>query len=135
MTAFVVDASVSLAWVFADEATAATETLLDQLRSDAASVPGLWRLEVANVLAGAERRGRITEAQTTRFALLLESLPITVHDTPPPLAELLSTARRHGLTAYDATYLLLAVDLGLPIATLDAELAGAAERAGVALAL
>lgn len=135
MTAFVVDASVSLAWVFADEETAATERLLDQLRSDAASVPGLWRLEVANVLAGAERRGRITEAQSTRFALLLESLPITVHVTPPPLAELLSTARRHGLTAYDATYLLLAIDLGLPIATLDAELAGAAERTGVALVL
>lgn len=135
MTALVVDASVSLAWVFADEATAATEAVLDQLRSEVAAAPGLWRLEVANVLASAERRGRLTEAQSTRFALLLESLPIELHDSSPPLTDVLAAARRHGLSAYDATYLLLAVDLGLPLATLDARLAGAAERAGVSLVL
>lgn len=39
------------------------------------------------------------------------------------------------LTAYDTTYLLLAKDRGLPLATLDRQLAKAAQSAGVMLAL
>ena len=44
-------------------------------------------------------------------------------------------ARARGLTAYDTTYLLLAKDRGLPLATLDRELADAAVSVGVPLAV
>lgn len=44
-------------------------------------------------------------------------------------------AYAHDLTAYDTTYLLLAKDRGLPLATLDRQLARAAVASGVRLAL
>ena len=47
--------------------------------------------------------------------------------------DLLVAARRHGISAYDATYLPVAERLGAPLATLDAHLARAATSAGVAL--
>ena len=40
--------------------------------------------------------------------------------------EIASLAFKHGLTTYDAAYLALALDEGLPLATLDKELAAAA---------
>ena len=45
----------------------------------------------------------------------------------------MSLAREHGLTAYDAAYLELAMRLGLPLATGDRDLKSAAARAGVVL--
>ena len=61
---FVLDGSVTVAWLFEDEATPAVDALQDRLKDGHALVPGLWRLEVGNVLAQAERRKRLTPAQT-----------------------------------------------------------------------
>jgi predicted nucleic acid-binding protein len=47
--------------------------------------------------------------------------------------EVLSVAREHDLSAYDAAYLELALRKGLPLATLDTRLRNAARRAGVEL--
>jgi predicted nucleic acid-binding protein len=47
----------------------------------------------------------------------------------------LGLAARHGLSVYDATYLWLAIDIDGELATLDQDLARAAEVEGVALAL
>ncbi len=47
---FVVDASVTLAWCFEDEATPKTEAILDRLSDDTAIVPSLWELEVSNAV-------------------------------------------------------------------------------------
>jgi predicted nucleic acid-binding protein len=44
---------------------------------------------------------------------------------------LLEIAHQTGLSAYDASYLLLAVDMGLELATCDRQLRAAAERVGV----
>ena len=45
--------------------------------------------------------------------------------------ETLMLARTHRLTVYDACYLELAVRRGLPLATLDKELAAAGRKLGV----
>ena len=63
----VIDASVTMAWCFEDEATPGADAALDLLRESRAVVPTIWSLEVANVLLGAQRRQRISEAQVTRF--------------------------------------------------------------------
>lgn len=133
--AFVLDASVAMAWCFADEATEYTESLLDSPRGTLATVPAIWPLEVANVLLVAERRGRLTQAQIVRFAQLLASLPITVDDAilAGALCPVLALAREQGLSAYDAAYLQLAMREGLALATQDARLRDAATRVGVAL--
>lgn len=131
--AFVLDASVALAWCFDDEGDKATDAVLELLRTDEAFAPGLWSLEVANVLLLAERRGRITESQVARFLRLLDGLPITLDLTVHPRQVLVDAGRRHSLTAYDASYLVTAQSFGLPLATRDADLRLAAQRAGVPL--
>lgn len=128
---FVLDASVTMAWCFEDEATMATDALLDRLVDDVAIVPALWSLEVANVLLVAERKRRMTEAQAARFVQLLSQLPIRVDPSPAGVSDVLAAGRRHGLSAYDATYLVLAEQLGAPLATLDTDLATACAAAGV----
>jgi predicted nucleic acid-binding protein len=133
--AFVLDASVTLAWFFEDETDAYAERVEDSLERATAVVPTLWHLEVTNALLVGERRGRTTELKTTQFVHLLSALPIATDEQPETESRdgVLSLARRHGLSAYDAAYLELALRRGLPLATLDRCLREAAEAAGVSL--
>lgn len=130
---FVLDTSVTMAWLFEDESTSATESLLNRLKTEEALVPTLWVYEVGNVLLMAERRKRIKEAQARRFTQLLESLPIRISD--PHRQSLWSNAvvvaREHGLSVYDGIYLDLAMREGMPLATRDKALRRAAKKAGL----
>jgi predicted nucleic acid-binding protein len=78
LSGFVLDASVALAWCFDDESTPAAWALLDRLRHAPAHVPALWALEIGNILLGAERRKRITQARSTEFVGILGELDIQV---------------------------------------------------------
>ena len=122
-----------LSWCFKNEATEASDRVLERLADEAASVPVIWHLEVANVLALSERRRRITPAGSTEFIAMLETLTIVVDDETPSHAfgRVLDLAREDRLTAYDAAYLELAMRLGIPLASKDADLCDAAERVGV----
>jgi len=133
VTALVLDASITLCWCFEEEATQATDLLLERLFRESAAVPMFWNLEVANVLALAERRRRITRADATEFISLLETLMIDLDEETPLRAfgRVLDLARSERLTAYDAAYLELAMRLGVPVATKDPALAAAATRLGV----
>lgn len=135
MNAFVLDSSVALAWCFSDESTEATDALLDQAVNGTICVPSLWHLEVANVLTFAERKGRITPAQSAEFIALLQTLPIVVDAETPmrALGDILDLARSQRLTAYDAAYLELAVRLGTPLASRDSDLQNAAKKLGLSL--
>ena len=135
MSGFVVDASVALAWCFDDEATVATRALLDRFEKEDAEVPSLWHLELANGLAVGERNGRITPARTSEFIALIGELPIVIDPKTSDLAlgNVLDLARSERLSAYDASYLELAMRRGLPLATKDDDLAKAAGRVGVSL--
>ena len=130
---FLLDASVALAWCFADETTPKTEAILERLADDSAIVPTLWEFEVANALLVAERRHRLSESQSARFIELLTRLPIHVDVTSSDMAGVLAIGRRHGLSAYDSSYLVLAERDGVPLATGDEKLRSAASRAGVPL--
>jgi predicted nucleic acid-binding protein len=132
---FVVDNSVVMAWCFEDERNPYTEGVLDSLASGEAVVPAIWPLEVGNVLLVAERKGRLSEASVVRLLALLNNLPITVEQETPErmLKETLLLAREHGLSTYDASYLDLAMRLGLPISTQDSSLRRAAKKCRVAL--
>ncbi len=135
MTAFVLDASIALAWCFADEATPATDALLDRLADEEAAAPALWRLEVANALAMAERRGRLSVVGLTRSVSLLQRLAVSINSEGAERAfrELLDLARAERLTVYDAAYLELALRLGLPLASKDAKLRKVGAGLGLAL--
>ena len=130
---FVVDASVTLAWCFEDEATHETEAILDLLSDDTAVVPSLWELEVSNVLLLGERRHRLTESQTARFVALLGQLPILVDSASADMEAVLAVGRHHALSTYDAAYLVLAEREGVPLATLNTQLRRAAQAVGIRL--
>ena len=127
---FVVDASVTLAWCFSDERTEATERLLDRVTTEQVVAPALWVTETTNALLSAVRRGRLLPEQAKNVQALIGALPIEVDSTPPDRQELFAVARRHNLSSYDASYLLLAQRRDLPLTTLDTRLHTAALAAG-----
>ena len=133
--AFVVDCSIAMAWLFNDEATAKTAALLNRLATETALVPAWWFIEITNVLAMAERKGRIKPTESDAFIADLSKLGIERDDEAPDRAftHLLALCRRHRLTSYDAIYLDLAVRRNLPLATLDDALRKAAHKVGVRL--
>lgn len=130
-----VDASIALTWCFEDEVTEATEAIGTRVDSEGAVVPNLWRLEVANALLLAERRGRLKRSDMEQRLELLAALPITIDgDTASDAwTDTLLLARAERLTLYDAAYLELAIRRDVELATLDRELRRAARKMGVAV--
>ena len=133
MTEAVIDSSIALTWCFEDEASAETDALFERVRDEGAVVPGLWRLELGNVLLQAERRGRISAGDVAARLDLIAELPISVDPETADRAwrDILTLARAERLTVYDAAYLELAARRGFPLLTLDDDLAQAALRLGV----
>ena len=133
---FVLDNSVSMLWLLPNSnpgGLAYAREVLSALTTIQGRVPSLWGVEVANVIAKVENKGIVTAAQAQYFISMLTRLNI-VPDTQTndrALGDTLNLARRYKLSAYDAAYLELALRLGLPLATLDADLAQAARLAGV----
>jgi len=134
---FVLDNSVVMAWCFEDENNALADAVLDQLQSKVAMVPAIWPLEVGNVLLVAERRGRLSEADSARFLTMLSALPIQseTETRQRAMSDILFLAREYKLSTYDASYLDLAMREGVPLATLDKGLQRAATQCQVSLCL
>jgi len=131
---FVLDCSVTMAFVLADEASDATDKILDGLgQGGKAFSPALWRWEIGNVLLLLERRRRITTADSNRHLTALQALPVEIDDgaTREAWNGSLVLARKHQLTVYDAAYLELAARRGLPLGSLDSELRKAAKAEGI----
>jgi predicted nucleic acid-binding protein len=131
----VLDSSATLAWVYSDETTEAVSQVFDAVASQGAWVPGLWRLEVANVLEMGVRRRRHDAAFRDNTLSDLAALPLQ-QDLETEQHAWGATARlasQYGLTLYDAAYLELARRRGLPLATLDRDLRQAALSEGVSL--
>jgi predicted nucleic acid-binding protein len=131
---FVLDCSVTIAWYFQDEANAYAKAVRKSLSKQEAMVPSLWPLEIANILVLGERRRRSTEAEASKWLGYLRMLPIRVDEETAARAwgDTIHIARLYDLSAYDASYLELALRLGLPLASLDDHLKATAASAGIA---
>ena len=137
MSAIVVDASVALAWCFPDEASEYADAVLVALEGHPVLVPAIWALEVTNAVVVAERRKRIRRPEIRRFFELLSGLTIDQESLPVAanITYVLPLAREYGLSAYDASYLDVALRHGVPLATLDVGLEKAGRSAGVEILL
>ena len=134
MTLCVLDASVALSFIFEDETSPHAEEVIEALKTRSAVVPLVWPLEVDNALLAAIRRRRIQEADAFRYLSVLETLPLEVDLEVARDAlgqRILGLGLTHGLSAYDASYLELAMRRGLPLATQDERLLRAADAAGI----
>jgi predicted nucleic acid-binding protein len=133
---FVLDASVVLTWCFPDENAAAAQHVAGLFkRGDTAVAPSFWPHEVLNALLVGEKRKRISRELVRNFLDDLATLPIVLDQFPASVVfdRIQHLSREHGLTAYDAAYLELALSSGLPLATLDEDLARACKKARVRL--
>jgi predicted nucleic acid-binding protein len=124
---FVVDASVVACWYFPDESHPKADAAAKAIANGSATTPALFWFELRNLLLVGERGGRIA-----RLLKLVGALPIEM-DREPDEGLVLSLARTHKLTVYDATYLEVALRRMLPLATLDRSIVRAAKAEKVPL--
>lgn len=132
----VLDASMALAWLIrrTDPAEAILAGLGSvEVRVNGAVVPSLFYAEVGNTLLVFERTNRLTEQQTSTYLFDLTVASLTEDSSPASLflPRILDLGRRYRLSAYDATYLELALRTASTLATFDRKLAEAARSAGV----
>ena len=131
----VLDSSVAVAWFFRDEQTGAVREVLGTISRSGAVVPSLWRIEVANALQTAIRRGRIDvgyrDASIADLAIM--DIVVDAESDRQVWSTTLNLADRFRLTLYDAVYLELAHRLALPLASLDRQLRKAAGGLGLTL--
>lgn len=129
----VIDASIALSWVFPDEGAAEAEIGLKRVVAEGALVPALWPLEVLNGLLVGERKRRLKLSDVPVVVALFRDLPLRAAPASIEAAfdRVSPIARDHRLTSYDAAYLALALDVGLPLATLDEPLLNAARALGI----
>jgi len=59
---FALDASIAVAWAFADEDHPVADAALTLMRNDEGCVRSPWWFEIRNALIVNERRGRLREA-------------------------------------------------------------------------
>ena len=129
----VLDASMTLAWLFSDERSDGAERAFDEVSGGGATVPVLWWLEVANALQKAVRRNRCDQPYVDRSLNRLRRMSILTDEETARHAwtTTLTLAREECLTPYDASYLELAVRRKLPLASGDSQLVEAAIRRAV----
>ncbi|MSP53608.1 MAG: PIN domain-containing protein [Gammaproteobacteria bacterium] len=135
MKSIILDCSATLAWLMPDESWPEGELLLDEIVENGAYVPNLWSLEIANSLLIAVTRKRITHEMRLNLLSSLKDLPIEVDSSTSDYAfnKISTIAQEHELTAYDASYIELAVRLKGTLATLDKALIKAASKMKVPL--
>ena len=126
----VVDASIVLQWLLETPSETTRTVLEDHVEGrDALVAPELLRYEVGNVLA---RKTRLTApAVTTAFDHFLDLEIQTYTLGTAEYRESLRIAGRYKLTMYDASYVGLAVALGVGMITADQKLASATAPLGI----
>jgi len=131
---FVLHPTIALRWAFGERGeTPLAAEALSRLLDDHVVVPAVWPYDVARALGSYAARGIASPAHVLRALALLRELPIIV-DTPD-LAAIFGAEREFAhifdLDPHSATYLFLALRLGIPIATLDGAMQRHARRAEI----
>lgn len=129
----VLDASMAVSFVLADEFDAQSKLALGVVASEGAVVPPLWDYEVLNALHSAHSRGRLSDADLTNAINGLSRLAIERDQRPIDGLRLTSIADDFGLSVYDAAYLSLTLDKNARLATRDSRLATSARKAGASV--
>lgn len=123
--AFVIDASIAAGWLLPDERTEIADALARRMQTEDAVAPDLFWHEARSLLVTAVRRNRISEAAVYISLERLATIPLRSAGASDGVT-VARLAMKHGLSAYDAAYLDLALRELLPLATLDKKLAAAA---------
>ena len=127
----VLDASVAASFMLAGEHDDLSRTARTIIVARGAVAPTIFWYEIRNILLSNERRRRIDAVIADRALRHIGALPIALRSVDND--DVIGLTRTHQLSAYDAAYLSLARQEGVPLLTYDKALAAAAQREGVAL--
>lgn len=130
---FVVDCSVAVRWLLPDEATPYTDAVFDLLNEQDAIVPTLFLSEFSNVFLKLARQRKLSPTLALNAVQKFSALGLEVDRNTPASDRLFTLADQYNLSAYDATYLELALRCGVPLACWDGGLKAASEKAGLFL--
>lgn len=119
----VVDASVLAAALFGEEEN---DLAMSWMRGHSLAAPQLVDYEIANIALNKLRRNQIGADSAAQSLTLFAELELA--RLPAPADGVFSIATQYDLSAYDASYLWLAVHLGSPLATFDKRLGTAARE-------
>jgi hypothetical protein len=101
---FIMDASVGFAWVYQGQATPETDHLLNEVAAGVTViVPGLWFLEISNILLMAQRRHRLMAGQRKAAMEKLTAMQFTVDEegTRNAFGKTSELAEKYALTIYE----------------------------------
>ena len=125
---------MAISWFLPDQATAYTDKILKRLgMGQTAAVPAIWKSEFCNVVGRAVKLKLLSASDADGIIFHASNLNIREQATPS-LAALYELQRKTDLSAYDASYLELAIRLKIPLATADSQLAKAAKQFQLQLA-
>lgn len=133
---WVIDCSSAAALFLPDESSLKVKTFISGLPENCSLwVPALWWYEMTNVLTVAQRRGRLSCLDASRIIPLFEEFSLNTDSTTGSQfsARIFELARVYQLSAYDATYLELAMRKNAGLVSLDNRLSEAAIKAGVSV--
>ncbi len=85
------------------------------------AMPSLWRSEFLNVLALSHRVGALDEEQVI-FLWRSSSIFLDTTEVEPDGEQVLEIAMNSGISAYDAHFVAVANELGVPLVTADKRL-------------
>ena len=134
MLPLICDASVALSLVMEDEASLFPLEVLAAAAEGGLHVPAVWPAEVLNALRSNVLRERLPAEALPASARMLVELSPVVASTPSPGAWarwLIELSHIEKLSVYDASYVLLAEEMGADVATGDSKLRRVAERRGL----
>lgn len=133
--AFVLDASIALSWCFPDESNEKADSILLRCEQEKVFVPSIWPIEISNALLVGWRRKRLTQEQVETAMRLLSLLDIQISTSHSiqHARRIIQLAQQWELSTYDASYLDLALQEGIPLATADEKLAVAAKKSSIPL--
>lgn len=118
MKSIVVDASVAVKWVVAEDFS----DQADLLKGSALCAPAHWQAEAVNVLWAKVYRGDLLPAGAIDRARMLMQAPVELVPLSPLMDEALKQSLAYGITIYDSLYLALAVARDIAFVTADRKL-------------
>lgn len=127
------DCSVAARWLLPDEATPYTNAVFELLNAQDAIVPALFLSEFSNVFLKLSRQRKLSSTLALSAVQRFSVMGLEIDRNTPGPERIFTLAAQYGLSAYDATYLELALRRGLPLACWDGGLKMAADKAGLFL--
>jgi predicted nucleic acid-binding protein len=125
--AYVLDASVGIKLFVEEDGSDKVDALFQRFADDTGArlhVPTLFFTECTNILWKLVRRGDRSAEDVQADVRDLISLALNRVDTEPMLLGILHLATERDISVYDATYVVTAQSLGIPLLTADERLVG-----------